>query len=170
MHKASLTSALCGLSMLSMAGCGEAGSYELTWVMACNASKAAACTACAMENAMGCSAVGLDSVEVRVKRGEVEEAASAFPCFSAQDGPLGRGPDLDPGQVTLEVSGVSPGGLVLTGPVTTKVTIPDTGFGKACVVLQPPAACGDGVDNDGDGLVDGHDPQCQDQKDTDESK
>jgi hypothetical protein len=100
----------------------------------------------------------------------VEEAVSAFPCFSRQDGPSGRGPGLDPGQVTLEVTGLSSGGLVLTGPVSTTVTIADTGLVPGCVKLPAPAACGDGVDNDGDGLVDAHDPQCQDQKDTDESK
>ena len=160
--------ALAGL--LLVAGCGEAGSYELSWVIACDSSEAKACTACAMDSAMGCSKVGLDSIMVRVLRGTAEEAVSTFPCFSSQDGALGRGPGLEPGDVTLEVSGLSPGGQQLTGPVTTRVNIPDTGLRKGCVALLAPVACADGVDNDGDGLVDGLDPQCKDDKDTDEAK
>ncbi len=164
-----LSPALWALMMLILtAGCGEAGSYDLVWSVGCD--KAKVCNDCVMQNAMGCSAFGLDSVVVRVKRDAVEEAVSAFPCFSRQVGANGQGPGLEPGLVTLEVTGLSPGGLVLTGPVSTKVTIAETGLVPGCVKLPAPAACNDGVDNDGDGLVDGHDPQCQDQKDTDESK
>ena len=156
--------ALAGL--LLIAGCGEAGSYELSWNIGCDKTKA--CTTCTLDNAMGCSKVGLDSMEVRVFRGAVEEEGSIFPCFSQQDGALGRGPGLDPGKVRLEVSGVSPGGQQLTEPVSTEVTIPDTGMAAACVKVPLPTACADGVDNDGDGLVDGDDPGCKDDKDTDE--
>ncbi len=158
--------AMAGL--LLAAGCGEAGSYELSWNIGCDTKKA--CAACAMDNAMGCSSVGLDSVVVRVFRGGVEEAASAFPCFSSQDGALGRGPGLDPGKVTLEVYGLSPGGQQLSGPATAEVTIPETGLAAGCVKLATPVACADGVDNDGDGLVDLHDPQCKNLKDTSEAK
>ena len=160
------TLALFGL--LLAAGCGEASSYELTWTVGCDAAKA--CASCPMDSAMSCSKAGLDSVVVRVFRDAAEEAASSFPCFSAQDGALGRGPGLDPGKVRLQVTGISPGGLLLTGPVSMEVTIPDTGMVAGCVKLPAPAACNDGVDNDGDGLVDMHDPGCADAKDTDESK
>ena len=159
------TLALCGL--LFVTGCGEAGSYELSWNIGCD--KATACNACSMQNALDCSKVGLDSILVQVQRGGLEETSSTFPCYSVQDGALGRGPGLDTGKVTLEVTGLSPGDLELTDSVTIDVTIPETGLVSGCVKLPAPVACADGVDNDGDGLVDGHDPDCTDNKDTDEA-
>ena len=156
------------LVLMLLGGCGEAGSYELSWAVGC--AKGQQCQTCVAKSALECSRAGLDSIVVRVLRGSSEEANSSFPCFSTDDGAVGRGPGLDAGEVTLEVTGLSPGGQELTGPVSVSVEIGDSGLAPGCVSLPAPPACNDGVDNDGDGLVDMHDADCKDAKDTDEAK
>ncbi len=139
-------------------GCGEAGTYELTWTLGKLDAKAAPCQ---VKSVATCSRAGLDSLKVVVLRGGSAEETALHPCYSAGEGALGRGPDLAEGQVTLRVTGLSPGGQLLTGPVDVTATIPAEGLVKASLNLPRPAQCADGVDNDGDGLVDVKDPDCK---------
>jgi len=154
------------LLAVSLCSCGGSGSYELRWTIGC---KTAGDPGCAPRSAHECSRVGIDSVEVLARRDASSTPARAlFPCFSASDGPVARGPGLDAASYTLEVQGLSPGGQVLSGPVSVGATIPETGFAQVRVDLPTPAACGDGVDNDGDGLVDLQDSGCKDPRGTSE--
>lgn len=158
-----LLSSLSLLAALTICACGDTSSYELRWTIGCTSG-----TGCEPKSIKGCSSVGLDSVHVEATFG-AEVTVSVFPCFSPGDGAVGRGPDLEPGAGTLAVTGLSPAGIALTEPATVKVQIPDNGMAPVTVDLPVPAQCGDGVDNDLDGLVDLLDPDCADTKDTDES-
>jgi hypothetical protein len=154
------------LLAVSLCSCGGSGSYELRWTIGC---KTAGDPSCAPRSAYECSRVGIDSVEIFARRdpGATPERA-IFPCFSSSEGPVARGPGLDAASYALEVQGLSPGGQLLSGPVSVSATIPETGFVKVQVDLPIPAACGDGVDNDGDGMVDLQDPGCKDPRGTSE--
>ena len=139
-------------------GCGEAGTYELTWTIGKLDAKAAPCK---VVSVAVCSRAGLDSLEVQVLRGGAQEEMALHPCYSAGEGALGRGPDLNEGDVILRVTGLSPGGQQLTVPLDVPATIPMEGLVKVQLSLPRPPQCGDGVDNDGDGLVDEKDPECK---------
>jgi hypothetical protein len=155
--------ATSALLVLLLGGCGQKGSYELNWALT---TAGAANPRREIQSTRDCSQVGLDSIEVIAtdQTGGKNPTLSVFPCYSQSDGPLGRGPELDDGLYTLEVSGLSAGGQVLTGPVEVEggVKISGDGFVGCDVDLPTPAACADGVDNDGDGLVDLFDPGCKD--------
>ncbi len=150
---------LCVFAFALIAGgCGEAGSYELSWTISKLDGKAAPCTVSSVHT---CSKAGLDSLQVVVLRtGDAEETA-LHPCYTPGDGALGRGPDLTDGPVTLRVTGLSPGGQQLTSPVEVSADIPLEGLVKVKINLPRPPRCADGVDNDGDGLVDLKDPECK---------
>lgn len=137
-------------------GCGEGGSYELRWTVGC---ENIGDTACAITSAKGCSSYGLDAIEVLAVQG-FEENRTLFPCFSVIDGAVGRGSELEEGAVTLEVSGLSAGGQLLTSG-SVNVEIPASDFQLVLINLPAPSPCADGVDNDFDGLVDVHDPGCE---------
>ena len=146
----------------SLAGCGTKGSYELHWTIGCSDSQDPKCQ---VQRTKDCSRVGLDSIEVvsTAEGGSQSSELAVFPCYTSEVGPIGRGPDLDRGAVTLEVSGLSASGQVLSGPEeVASVAIPEEGFLEVWVELPVPPACADGVDNDGDGLVDLMDPDCKD--------
>jgi hypothetical protein len=144
---------LCLLAM----GCGEAGSYELSWTLG-KLDKTA--TPCVVSSVAVCSRAGLDSLKVAVVRGGSVEETALHPCYSQGEGALGHGPDLEDGAVTLRVTGLSPGGQTLSGPVEVQADIPLEGLVKVKLNLPRPAQCNDGVDNDGDGAVDEKDPDC----------
>jgi hypothetical protein len=157
------------LPLLLLFGCGGGASYELKWTIGCARPDPRDCGE--LKSVKQCSSVGLDSVLVLTFKEETQEDRTPFPCFSVSEGSVGYGPDLSPGTVRLSVSGLSPGGQTLSGPVIVdNVQIGDAGLTEVWVNLPTPAQCADGVDNDGDGHVDLRDPECQDLKDTDESK
>jgi hypothetical protein len=149
---------LGGLALLC-AACGSNGSYELHWTLGC--------PSCQIASAHDCSRVGLDTVLVVAKQGS-DETRAVFPCYSTTGGPKGKGPGLADGLTTLLVSGLTAGGQTTSGPVSVEVTIPAEGFVSAEANLPVPPACNDGVDNDGDGLVDLQDSGCKDASGTSE--
>jgi hypothetical protein len=155
------------LGAIALAGCGGKGSYELHWTIGCASATSAACQ---VASARDCSRAGLDALEVVERRGSEGPTRTQLACWSAGEGAVGRGPGLDEGALRLEVFGLTPGGQRLTGPVTLDVIIPATGLVRAEVDLPRPAACHDGVDNDGDGLIDLHDVDCKDATDTSEER
>jgi hypothetical protein len=149
--------------IVAVAACGEQGSYELRWSIAC---ATGAVESCSIRTAKDCSDAGFDAVQV-VASHELERVRALFPCFGPL-GPAGQGPGLDAGAVSLEVSALSPGGQLLSGPVSVDAVIPGAGLVPVGVTLPRPPACSDGVDNDGDGMVDMLDPGCQSPTDTQE--
>jgi len=148
---------------LFVTACGGQGSFELRWSIACQTDEP---TACAVKSAKDCADAGIDAVETVAVIGS-SRVRSVFPCFGPA-GPVGDGPGLPQGPATLEVSALSPGGQLLVGPVAVSTTIPGEGNAIADVTLPRPFACNDGVDNDGDGLVDLLDPDCRTSNDTHE--
>ena len=154
--------------VLSLSACGGQGSFQLHWTLGC-ATVGDTTPACQITNALDCSRVGLDALEVLVRRAPTDTPTrTQLACYAPGEGPLGRGPGLDAGKVSLEVYGITPGGQRLVGPIFADATIPDAGFVAVEINLPIPPACGDGVDNDGDGLVDLHDPSCKDAAGTSE--
>lgn len=147
--------------LLFLSACGPQGSYELRWSIACTTGQPAPCP---VRTAKDCADAGFDAVEVVASR-EGERSRALFPCFGPL-GPVGHGPGLAAGLTTLEVSALSPGGQLLSGPVAVSAAIPQSGFVTVEVTLPRPPACSDGVDNDADGLVDLLDPTCQSPSDT----
>ena len=143
--------------LLLVAACGEEGSFELHWTIGCTKTGDPGCQ---IQSVIACSSVGLDSVEVFARQG-ADESRALFPCYSPAEGPMGRGPGLDQGRTTLHILGLSPGGQQLTSPLDREVEIPAEGYVRVDVDLPIPPACQDGVDNDGDGLVDLQDPSCK---------
>jgi len=154
------------LASLGLAACGGDGSYELHWTVACTTGGTQACE---IKTARDCAAVGFDSVQVTAKHG-ASATATLFPCFTPDQGPIAYGPGLDQGASTLEVQAAGPGGQLLSGPVSVDASIPASGFVRVDVNFPRPPACSDGVDNNGNGLVDLADPGCKgDPKGTSES-
>lgn len=150
-----------------LAACGGSGSYELTWTIGCQEGGGADCQ---VSSVLDCSSRGMDSVEVFAQRsGSGDRKRSIFPCYSPDDGPVGRGPGLDAGATELTVYGLSAGGVRLTDPATVTAQIPEEGVVEVNVDIPVPPQCRDGVDNDLDGMVDLLDPDCTDGNDTDES-
>ncbi len=150
-----------------MCGCGSSGSYELHWTIGCKTPDSPG--RCEPRSVKGCSNAGVDSIEVFTIQGD-ELTRTIFPCFSLDYGPVGFGPELPQGEANLEIFSVNPGGERLNDRVTVPVVIPEDGYQAVWAHLPQPAQCKDGVDNDGDGLVDGLDPGCQNADDPDESK
>jgi hypothetical protein len=156
------------LLFFSFAGCGEQGSYQLHWTLGC-AKIGELTPACQIQSARDCSRAGLDALEVLAVHSPTDTPTrTQLACYAPGEGPTGRGPGLDEGRVSLQVYGISPGGQRLIGPIPAEAEIPGSGFAAVEINLPLPAQCGDGVDNDGDGLVDLHDPGCQDVADTSE--
>lgn len=115
---------------------------------------------CAFSSIKDCSSLGIDSVQVTVVEVGGGEVRVVHPCYVVGEGPLGRGPGLAAGDAVLTVWGRSAGAQPFVGPVELRLTIPDSGLVEGQVTLPRPSQCKDGVDNDGDGLVDQLDPQC----------
>ena len=158
--------ALCmTLSLLALSGCGDSGTYELSWTIDCPGGGD-----CPPRTVKECTRYGIDSIEVLASAGGAgEPTRTLLACFSPGEGPIGRGPGLSPGPTSLSVYGLSPSGIRITPAVKASAEIPDTGVVQVSVDLPRPIQCGDGVDNDADGLVDLLDPECADLKDDDES-
>ncbi len=156
------------LIALSLAACGGQGSYQLHWTLGCAAAGDTS-PACQITSPRDCSRAGLDALEVLLTRAPTDTPIrTQLACYTPGEGPYGRGPGLDEGKASLQIYGLTPGGQRLVGPIPAEAVIPESGFVPVEINLPAPLACGDGVDNDGDGLVDLHDPGCKDVADASE--
>ena len=139
-------------------GCGPDTSYELRWTLGCESQLGP----CEVDGTRDCASVGIDAIEVTARRG-TSGKRSVYACFSASEGPSGRGPGLKAGEYELTIYPLSPAGRrLLEDPVIAEATVPDDGFGSVEVDIPVPPACSDGVDNDADGQVDLFDTDCPD--------
>lgn len=153
------------IGLLVATGCGPSRSYELHWRIGCPGSAGF----CTVESARDCAAVGIDTIVVDVSS-STPATRSQFSCYSPVSGPVGFGPDLPAGFITLSVSAQSAGGQLLSGPITVNGQVPSEGFSQINIEIPRAKSCNDGVDNDGDGAVDLNDTHCADAADDDESK
>jgi hypothetical protein len=137
-------------------GCGPKGSYTLSWFIAGETSS----------DAYGCASHGVDGIQVQVLHASTGDPAdlATFPCA-----PHFGEHTLAAGDYRLEVTPLNSRGERLTdprtgvaiAPVEVPVTVPSDGtIDIPPVTLSPNPACSDGVDNDGDGLIDLADPDC----------
>jgi len=141
-----------------LAGCGPDASYTLSWFVAGET----------RSDAYGCSSHGIDAIMVQAVHTSSGEPADVaiFPCA-----PHYATRKIHSGTYLLYVAPLNARGQRLVDPRTgvarepleVPVTIPEDGsLVVGPVTIEPNPACSDGVDNDGDGLVDLADPDCQD--------
>lgn len=146
--------------------CGNSPTYELHWTLGCDDGLGP----CEVSSARDCSRVGVGQIEVETRQGN-DTTRAVFLCFSAAEGPLGRGPGLGSGPVELTVWPLSPvGQRIAVEPGETSGEIPSEGVVQLTVDVPIAPACADTVDNDGDGHVDRFDPGCTSDDDTDETE
>lgn len=160
-----------------LAGCTEPPSYELGWRLVDASGFAEPELAPAMTSIRQCSAVGVQKVRVTTRRLDNSVAdRREYPCFPGafERGELVEGPTLEPGEYKLELAGLRRTGerwacvddesLPEPAPCVAfaegTLTVAEGELPALEVVLLSPSECDDGVDNDGDGLVDGKDPSC----------
>ena len=137
-------------------GCGSSGTFDLSWVISDEVEA----------DVLACSRHGIDGIQVQaVKAGSLEPVdLVVFPCA-----PHHGVRSIESGDYVLYVSAVNLRGERLVDPATGEArphqeitaTVPESSTVQAGPVsIVPNPACADGVDNDGDGLVDLSDPDC----------
>ena len=170
-----LAIALVAGSVVFAVGCTEDPSYQLSWRLASDpAGLDDPASNPELTAVSQCSEVGIAKLEVTTRDGKGDIVdVSRYPCFPSvfadglpTDGPLA----LEPGEYTLEVQGLRRTGEPWTcdedGPdpcvarAHATVSVAEGQLPEVEVVLLAPPQCDDGVDNDLDGRVDGHDPAC----------
>jgi hypothetical protein len=147
---------LLGGLLAGTTGCSPKGSYTLSWFITGEASS----------DALGCSSHGVDGIQVLALKAGNREPADlvVFPCA-----PHYGERKLTAGDYFLQVTPVNGRGARMTDPETgaaipaveiaVKVPSDGTTYTDTVEITSNPA-CSDGVDNDGDGLVDLGDPDC----------
>jgi len=160
-----------------VAGCTEPPSYELGWRLIDADGFNDPEQALPLVSIQQCSGVGVQKVRVTTRRLDNSVAArQEYPCFPGafERGELVDGPALDPGEYKVEVVGLRRSGArwACVADETLPEPKPCVAFAEGSVVvaegelpavefvLLSPPECDDGIDNDGDGLVDGKDPSC----------
>jgi hypothetical protein len=143
-------------ALAGSAGCGPNGSYTLSWFIAGET----------RSDAYGCASHGVDGIQVQALHAASGDPADLviFPCA-----PHFGEHKMHGGDYVLQVTPINAHGDRLTdprtgvaiAPVEVAVTVPSDGtVTPDPVTLTPNPACSDGVDNDGDGLIDLADPDC----------
>lgn len=137
-------------ALLAGAGCRQDGTLRVTWSFWPNEPASS-----------GCGQHGVDSVVIS----GVETGGDALRTPTLCP-PGIRELSVAPGTWMLQLSMLDAQGGAIVGmdadapsPTGTAVVTTDVP-GELSVQLDPPPACSDGVDNDGDGRVDAQDPDC----------
>ncbi|WP_165703974.1 hypothetical protein [Enhygromyxa salina] len=132
-----------------------------------------------------CSTVGVSRVRITTMAGTCNGDAFVgtdvdtreFACSAANNANNDAvpGPTLEPGEYTVLIEGLRRSGdpwacehsICELGPdasctarAVTEVTVTEADLPTHAVTLLSPPQCDDGIDNDRDGRVDGHDPAC----------
>jgi len=148
---------LLGVALLAAgAGCGPNGSYTLSWFVKGES----------RSDAYGCSSHGVDGIQVQALHADSRDPADlvVFPCA-----PHHGERKLAAGDYFLQITPGNARGARMTDPETgaaipaveVAVSVPGDGTVYTDTVeVVPNPACSDGVDNDGDGLIDLADPDC----------
>jgi hypothetical protein len=143
---------LCAAAVLAVASCSQNGSYRLSWIFAVDA------TAVPESTSTGCGRHYVDSIWATGTddAGDAQQiVALCTPGWVTANAP--------PGTWSFSVQMLDAQGAVIMVPTQTTSAEPITADGPQAqfsVTLVPPA-CSDGIDNDGDGLVDLADPDCK---------
>lgn len=180
------TRGLALIGLFALTACGSEPAYQLSWKLTDDPSMLD--SADELTQVSQCSTVGVASVRVTTMAKDAIYDVREYPCF--HDGPVdgpsleevppgdyelefvglrrtgepwacpsltpkpnGGGPDPDPDE-----DGSSDAPCVARGHAA--LTVREGDLPLAEVALLAPPQCDDGIDNDGDGKVDGKDPAC----------
>ena len=147
---------VCAVGALAVAGCADHGDYTVTWTFAGGGADA--------DPPVGCGMHGVDSIHV-TGRSDAGDGDSVTALCT--DGQLSH--SVAVGTWTLFVQQVDVRGREVdptdpqgqpAPPMQMVVVNKDVTSDAVAVELTPRPACGDGIDNDGDGRVDLDDPDC----------
>jgi len=138
---------VAAVAALSAGACSQSGTYKMTWSFVTGE-----------DAASGCGAHGVQAVRITglTDGGSTDEIVA--PCTA---GALSRG--VSPGNWTFTAHMLDGHDRFLGTEAPAdqgQVTIGDGTTTDLTAVFTPLPACGDGVDNDGDGRVDEDDPDC----------
>lgn len=156
-------------------GCDEPPSYQLRWRLGDAAALADPKLAAPLTSVKQCAEVGMARIRVTTRRaddGRVVDRRS-YPCFPSafERGEAVEVRSLPDGEYVIEVERVRRTGKpwmceegqqcsTFVGDRGNRVTVREGSVPELEVVLLQPPQCDDGIDNDGDGRVDGKDPAC----------
>lgn len=152
------------LTLALASSCAEPPSYAVRWKLVDQAGEVSE-----LSSVKQCADVGLSTIRVTTKRGEVIIDRREYPCFPGafERGEAVEVPALPPGEYEVEIEGLRRTGepwVCEAEPcvafATDTVTISEGELPTVEVELLQPPECDDGIDNDRDGRVDGSDPAC----------
>ncbi len=162
--RTSLTLTCCAalVAVAPSTGCDDSGKYRVTWSFSDLDGE--------IDSAADCSRRGVERVVVTLENpttGAVVKT-NVLPCRNGDSGKL----SVKRGTYRVRVQAYGGSDQPFLDPVTGEeslveiaegeLRVTDSGVAEASVVLTPNPRCADGVDNDGDGLVDAADPGCRD--------
>jgi len=146
---------LFAATALVIGGCAKEGSYRVTWSFPVDTTANAALESAAV----GCGQHGVDSILVTGVDTTTDGDQVLAICTPGQ---VTR--SVPAGSWTIQVEAVDVRNavmpLVLPEMPIPVVVVDDGAVADLVVILTPPPACDDGIDNDGDGRVDLADPDC----------
>jgi hypothetical protein len=138
------------VSVLAIAGCTDYGTYRVSWVFEGDEPAA-----------VGCGLHGVKSIRVTAVTDQGDSHGTTTPCAPGElTHEIRVGTWLfSINQLDLQGQRADWGGtqLVARGTIVKDMI---TDLDPSTVVLVPRPACGDGLDNDGDGRIDTADPEC----------
>jgi hypothetical protein len=145
--------ALGGAGGLALAGCTPTGQYNVSWNFFARADK----TGGTQDAPAACGMHGVDAILIQGTSGS-NGATEIWLCTKEQfTGTVGTG-DWTFQLQGLDVRGTRIGDQQTTTTMTVSQGAPAAMFPQ--VTFTPRPECSDGIDNDGDGLVDKDDPGC----------
>jgi hypothetical protein len=151
---------------LALAGCTPTGTYQVSWNFFARADG----TGDLQSAGDGCGLHGVDAILVTGSSGgngssKIGLCTSRPPSGTPNLGNVTPGwlsGSVATGDWSFKIDPLDVHGTVLPGGVTTALMTVSNGMTTTfpTVTLIPRPECSDGIDNDGDGLVDGDDPGC----------
>jgi hypothetical protein len=145
---------------LALAGCGPTGNYELSW----NFFPRADGTGEPQGAGDGCGLHGVDAIFIQGTSSGAGATRIALCTATTNGSPPGHVSGfVAPGDWTFSLQSMDVRGTLVGDPVSTMTLTVSQGGPTAVfptVTITPRPECSDGVDNDGDGLVDLDDPGC----------
>ncbi len=146
---------LCAAAVLAVASCSQNGSYRLSWIFAADPT-----TDATESTSTGCGRFYVDSIMATGTddAGDAQQiVALCTPGWVTAEAPSGTWSFL---VQMLDAKGTLIQSMMPTQATTAEPITADGPQAQFSVTLVPKPACSDGIDNDGDGLVDLADPGC----------
>lgn len=160
--------AVAAAALTLLSACAEDPSFEARWRLGDPGDGSGELT---VDSVRACTAVGLESIRVTAIQAGLPVDARDLPCFAStftEPAGLIGGPELADGDYELRFEGVLRSGKTICEAIDAEPCFVsrDAAVRKGQplvfddLVIPRAPQCRDGVDNDGDGRVDGGDPGC----------